>query len=145
MLTCMQLNTFVRQVQQMVSKYSHILRIWCMEGRKGHFQFHTFGRRLFYRWYLTMQCMQAWPKLSNYRRRCQKWYSMNCGHNGHVYKTIIRTLIHFNPFILQPLSWWCIFLKHKIHCWPSFSALIEWQYVLCIPTVHFVSNNLTLR
>ena len=46
--------------------------------------------------------MRAWPKLSNYRRRSQKWYSIHsqkwysihCGHDGHVNKTIIRTLIH---------------------------------------------------
>ena len=43
--------------------YTHITHM--MYGRKGHFQFHTFGRGFVYRLYLTMQGMRAWSKLSN--------------------------------------------------------------------------------
>ena len=90
------MKTFLRQVHKMGRKESHIpvLRIWCMEGRRGHFQFHTFSRRFVYWWHLTMQGMMAWRKLSDYRKRSQKWYSINCGHDCHVYKTNIRTFIH---------------------------------------------------
>ena len=112
MLPCMQLKTFLRRVHQMVRKYSRILRIWCMEGRRDHFQFHTFGRRFVYNWHLTMQGMRAWPKLSNYRSGYQNWYSINFSQDGHVYNTY--------PFILQPLSQCCVFLKHKVQWRPFF-------------------------
>ena len=81
---------------------------------RGQLQFHTFRRRFVYRWYLTMQGMNTWPKVSNYRRRSQKLYSINCGQDGHVYKTNIGTFIH--SYYILP--WWCVFLKHKIQCWP---------------------------
>ena len=55
MLTYMQFKLFLRQVHEMVRKYSRILRIWCMEGRRGHLQFHTFSMRFVLRWFLTMQ------------------------------------------------------------------------------------------
>ena len=73
---------------------THITHMIYMEGWRGHFQFQTFSRRFVYCWHLTMQGMRAWPKLSNYRRRSQKWYSINCGHDSHVFKTNIRTFIH---------------------------------------------------
>ena len=94
MLTCMQLKTFGRQVHRMVTKKSRILRIWWMEGRRGHFKFKTFSRRFAYRWHFTMQSMRALPKLSNYRRRSQKSFSIICGHDGHVYKTNILAFIN---------------------------------------------------
>ena len=43
---------------------------------------------------LTMQSMRAWPQLSKYRSRSHKWYSIHCVHDGHVYKTYIRTFIN---------------------------------------------------
>ena len=78
----------------MKRKKSRILRIWYMEGRKSHFQFHILSRRFVYRLHSTMQGMRAWQKLSNYRRRSQTWYLINCGHDGHVYKTNTRTFMH---------------------------------------------------
>ena len=87
-----------------------------MEGRRGHLQFHTLSRRFVYRWHLTMQGMRTWQKLSNYRKRSQKRYSINCGQDDHVYKTNIRTFIHS----FYTLPWWCVFLKHKIKCLPIF-------------------------
>ena len=97
-----------------------------MERRRGHLQFHTFSRRFVYRWHLTMQGMKTWPKLSNYRRRSQKWYmySLTCGQDGHVYKTNIRTFIHS----FYTLPWWCVFLKHKIQCWPIFFCT-DWMAI----------------
>ena len=74
-------------------------RIWCMKGRRGHLQFHTFSRRFVYRWHLTMQGMKIWPKVSNYRRRSQKLCSINCGQDGHVHKTNIPGRYVY-PFIL---------------------------------------------
>ena len=44
--------------------------------------------------YLTLQDMKTWPKVTKYRRRSQKLYSINCGQDGHVYKTYICTFIH---------------------------------------------------
>ena len=78
---------------------------------------------------------------SCYRRRSQKWYSINCGQDGHMYKTNIRTCIH----LFYILPYWCVLLNHKINCLPNFYAHIELRYVLSIPTVHFESKNLTLR
>ena len=113
-----------------------------MEGRRGHLQFHTFIRRFVYRWHLAMQGMNQWPKVSKYMRKSQKLYSINCGQNGHVYKTNIRTFMHS----FYTLPWWCVFLKHKIKCWPHFfSAQIEWLNVLSILTVHLLSKNRMLR
>ena len=63
-----------------------------MEGRRGHLKFHTFSRRFVYRLHLTMQGMKAWSKVSKYRRRSQQLYSINCGQDGHVYKTNIVRL-----------------------------------------------------
>ena len=63
-----------------------------------------------------MHGMNTWPKMSNYRRRSQKLYSINCGQEGHVYKTNIGTFIHS----YYTLPWWCIFLKHKIQCGPNY-------------------------
>ena len=100
---------------------------------RGNLQFHTFSRRFVYRWYLSMQGMKTWPKMSKYRRMSQKIYSINCGQDGHAYKTNIRTFIHS----FYTLPWWCVFLKHKIQCIPIF--------FLSIPTVHLVSQNRTLR
>ena len=67
-----------------------------MERRRGHFKLDTFSRRFVYRWHFTMQSIRAWPKFSNNRRRSQKLYSINCGHDDHVYKTNynIRTFIN---------------------------------------------------
>ena len=99
-----------------------------MEGRRGHLQFHTLSRRFVYRWYLTMQGTKTWPKESKYRRRSQKLYSINYGQDGHVCKTNLRTFIH--AFYTLPL--WCVFLKHKIQCWPFFlhrlNGNIFWVY-----------------
>ena len=142
MLTYMLFKIFLRQLHKMVRKYSPTLRIWCMEGRRGHLQFRTFSRKFIYRWHLTMEGMKTWPNLSKYRRRSQKLYSINCGQDGHVYKTNICTFIHS----FYTLPWWCVFLKHKIQCWPiCVSAQIEKQYVMSKPTVHLVSKNWTLR
>ena len=71
--------------------------------------FHTFSLRFFYRLYLTMQNMRTWPKLSNYRTRSQKWYSINCGHDGHVCKTNIRTFI--NSFYSHCHGWFSWSIK----------------------------------
>ena len=108
----------------MVMKKSRILRIWCMEGRRGHLEFHTF-RRFFYRLHLIMQGMKTWPNMSQYRRRCLKLHSINCG--CHVYKTNIRTFIHS----FDTLPWWCVFLKHKIQCWPIFFGT-DWIMAIII-------------
>ena len=68
-----------------------------MYGRtEGHL--HTFSKRFVYRWHLTMQGIKTWPKVSKYRRRSQKLYLINCGQDGHVYKTH-NTYVY--PFILQ--------------------------------------------
>ena len=37
------------QVHKMVRKNSCIFRIWSIEGKRGHFQFHIFSRRFVYR------------------------------------------------------------------------------------------------
>ena len=63
-----------------------------------------------------MQDIKAWPKLSNYSRRSQKLYSINCGQYGPVNKAKIRSFIHS----CYTFSSWCVFLKHKIQCWPTF-------------------------
>ena len=46
-------------------------------------------------------------KFSNYRRMSQKIYSINCGHDGHVYKTNIRRFLHsFDSHCHDgPFSW----------------------------------------
>ena len=74
-----------------------------------------------------MQCMKTWPKVSKYRRRSQKLYSINCGMGGHVYKTIIRTFFH----LFYTSSWCCFFLKHKIQCW---------QILFCTDWMHNCIN-----
>ena len=85
-------------------------------GKEGSLKFHTFSRRFVYSWVLTMQGMKTWPKVSKCRRRSQKSYPISCGQDGHVYKTNILTFIHS----FYTLPWWCVFLKHKIQCWPNF-------------------------
>ena len=63
MLTYTLSKIFFIQVHKMVRKKSRILRIWCMEGRRGRLQFNTFRRRFVYRWHLTMRGMKTWSKL----------------------------------------------------------------------------------
>ena len=71
-----------------------------------------------------MQGTKPWPKVSKYRRRSQTLYSINCGQDGHVYKTNIRTFIHS----FYTLQWWCVFLKHKIQRWPFFLCT-DWMAI----------------
>ena len=65
---------------------------------------------------------------------------IHCGHDGHVFK--IRTC-SFYSFYSQchdgPISW-----SIKLSVDLFFSAQIEWQYVLCIPTVNLISKFLTV-
>ena len=66
-----------------------------MEGRRTHLQFLTFRRRFVCRWHLTMQGIETSPKVSKYRRRSQKLYSINCGHDGLCIRlTYVRLPIH---------------------------------------------------
>ena len=65
-----------------------------MEGRRIVLSLTQLVVGLFIDWHLTIQSMRAWPKLSKYKRRSKKWYSLNCGHDGYVYKTNI----HINSF-----------------------------------------------
>ena len=88
--------------------------IWCMEGRRGHLRFHKFSRRFVNRWHLTRQCTKTWSKVSEYRRS-QNLYSINCGQDGYVYKT--NTCVSIHSYYTLP--WCCVFLKHKIQCWPN--------------------------
>ena len=88
--------------------------------------------------------MRAWSKLSNYRRRYQKWYLINCCHNCYVYKTNIRSFINsYNSHCHAGVISWSIDLSVDIFF--SAHTCIERQYVLCIPKAHLVSKNLTLR
>ena len=75
--------------KNVIQFYKTINKLLCNLSFAGQY-----SRMFVYRRHLTMQSMRAWLKLSNYRRRSQKWYSINCGHDGHMYKTKIRMLIN---------------------------------------------------
>ena len=47
----------------MVMKKSRILRIKCIEGRRGYLQFNAFSKRFVYPWHLTMQGMENMAKV----------------------------------------------------------------------------------
>ena len=139
------MRTFLRQVHIKVrnSHAYYAYGVWSMEGRRGYFKFQSSSRRFVYRWHLIMQSTRAWPKLSNYRRRPQKWYSINCGHAMCIRLTYVCLSI-LSTVIAMIVRFWSIKFsadeKDK-----NFYTYIEWQDVLCIPTVNLVSKNLTLR
>ena len=95
------LKTSTKNGKEIVTHIAHVM----YEGRWDHLQFHTFRRKFVYCWHLTMQGMKT--KLSNYRRRSQQLYSINCAQEGHVYKTNIGTFIHS----YYTLPWWYVFLS----------------------------------
>ena len=64
-----------------------------MEGMWSHFKFHTFTRRFVYRWHLTKQSMRACQSCQITGQSLRSdILKINCGHDGHVYKTNIRRL-----------------------------------------------------
>ena len=94
-----------------------------MERRRGQLQFHTFSGRFVYRLHLTIQGMKTWPKVSKYRRRSKKLYSINCGQIGHFIKltyvrlSIYSTHCHVGAFSSSiKFSVDQIFFLHRLNC-----------------------------